>query len=440
MSARANNGKQGRGRNKRDHLPNYWQRPAADLSFGEENFRVTAFRPERKSADERVVSLDAYVTGLSWEDTGPILTGSMVLQKGRGKRPLAINEGHRIRLEVAPELGGRYQVVWEMRITDSGITASSGTHEYQLADELAWLQKSRDDWQFRKSKNKKGDKKTKRPNGWLAHQIAAEVCRRYGVKVGKLAKGTKRINNLTEHNASPLDIILKAYKLERQHSGRRFVVRMTAGKLEVVALRRSKSLLLLGETLIEASIQRSLRKAFATAAHVRATVKDGKKQKHKKLEVDVVADRASKRYGYIHKTIRLDDPVHSKAEARKLAKRELAKTMRPNREVTIEHSGIATLRRGDAVKLRLPELGVVEIVYVKSVSHSVSAGSYNMSVTCRFSDPYIDKKGKEIRKKRCEAARKSDRRQPDFCSGNEERPQPHRAQSRSDQARAGSGR
>lgn len=431
-TARENRGKTGRGLSRRDHLPDYWQRSAGDLGFGEEEFRLTCFRPERKNPDERKVSIDPYVTSTSWEDSGPILKGSLILQAARSKRPLAINEGHMIRLEAAPRLGGQYHIVWEMRVTDSGVTASSGIHEYQLADELAWLQKSRDDWQFRKSK-KQGDNRTKRPQGWLAHQIAQEVCRRYGVQIGKLAKGTHRITNLTERNASPLDIIMKAYKAERQHTGRRFVVRMRQGKLEVVTLRRSGALLLLGETLIDATIQRSLRKGFATAAHVRATLKDQKKEKHKKLEADVVAKRASKRYGYVHTTIRLDDPVHSKAEARKLAKEKLAKSMRPTREVTLEHPGITTLHRGDALKLRLPELGLQEIVYVKTVAHTVASGSYAMSVTCGFSDPYIDKKGEKIREKRCEEARKHNRTPPSFCSGEDHpRPTPAKAQSRSE--------
>lgn len=433
-NARANSGKQGKGRNRRDTLPDYWQKSAPDLTFGEERFRVTCFRGERKDPAERKVVIDEYVTGINWEDIEPILKGSVTLQTSDGKKPLAINEGHIIRLEAAPRPGGKYRQVWDMRVLDSNIAAASGIHTFTLADEMAWLAKSRDDWQFKKSKNKKqSDTHTHRPNGWTADQITREVCRRYGVQVGKLAKGTKRINNLTEKNASPLDIIMKAYKLERGFSGRRFVVRMRGGKLQVVALRRSKTMLLLGETLLEATIQRSLRKTLATAAHVRASIKGettkpkkgkkGKKgAKQSKLEVDVVAKRAAERYGYIHTTIRLDDPVGSKAEARKEGKRELVKSMRPNREVNFDHPGISTLFRGDAIHLRLPELGLQEIVYVTGVSHTVSSGEYTMSVTCKFADPYIDKKGEEIRKQQCEKARKHGRTLPSFCGGSGKRP------------------
>lgn len=431
MSAKANRGKQGRGRNRRDVLPNFWQRSAPDLEFGEEEFTLTCFRPERKNPKERKVSLDPFNTNFGWEDAGPILRGTVTLNKVEGKKPLAVNEGHIIQLESAHKPGGKKRVIWRMRVESVNASAAAGTHEVQIADEMAWLQKSRDDWMFKKAKKGKANNRTKRVNGWLAHQIAKEVCRRYGVKVGRLAKGTHRITNLTEKNASPLEIIMKAYKIERSHTGRKFVVRMREGKLEVVLLRRSKTLLLLGETLIEATIARSLRKGLATAAHVRATLKDGKKERHKKLEAEVVAKRASKRYGFVRTTIRLEDPVHSKAEARKLAKRKLITSMRPSRQVTLEHPGVSSLFRGDAIKLRLPELGLTEIVYVKSVAHSVSSGQYTMSVTCGFQDPHIDKKGEEIRKKRCEEARKHGRTPPDFCSG-EKRPQPRQAVARSE--------
>lgn len=431
QAAKANRGKQGRGRNRRDSLPDFWQRSAPDLRFGEEQFRLTCFRPERKNPSERTISLDSFATLIGWEDDGPILRGSVSLTKERGKRPLAVGEGHRLRLESAQRFGAPFKVLWEMRVEAVNSSASGGTSELQLADEMAWLQKSRDDWMFKKAKKGKANNRTKRVNGWLAHQVAQEVCRRYGVKVGRLAKGTHRITNLTEKNASPLEIIMKAYKLERNHTGRKFVVRMRNGRLEVVLLRRSKTLLLIGEALIEATISRTIRKGFATAAHVRATLKDSKKERHKKLEAEIVAKRASKRYGYVKTTIRLDDPVASKAEARKLAKRKLVAAMRPSRSVTLEHPGVSSLFRGDAIRLRLPELGLTEIVYVKSVSHSVSNGDYTMSVTCGFQDPHIDKKGEEIRKKLCEEARKHGRKVPSFCDGHR-RPQPRQAVARAE--------
>jgi prophage tail gpP-like protein len=448
-NARKNNGASGRGRNKRESLPNYWLRGAPSITYGEERFRVRCVRGEKKKSADRNVSLDDFVTSVSWEDSSPILRGSISLQTIEGKKPLAIYEGHKILLDVAPRQGGEYRRIWEMRILSSTITASSGEHVFDLADELAWLQKSRDDWQFKERKNKKqSDTHTYRPKGWRADQIVREVCRRYGVKVGKLAKGTKYISNLTEQNASPLEIIMKAYKLERNFSGRKFVVRMRGGELQVVPVRYSKTMLLLGGSLLDATISRSLRKSLATAAHVRATVKGSPKEpkakekgksksknkgsKQNKLEVDVVAKKAVARYGFVHTTLRLDDAVSSKAEARKEAKAELVKSMRPNRQVTFDHPGISTLFRGDAVKLQLPELGLREIAYVTGVSHSVSSGEYTMSVTVKFADPVKDEKGEEIRKKQCEKARKHGREAPSFCSDDDGRPKPKKADQRGD--------
>lgn len=419
--------KTGAGAARKEALPNYWLKNLPDLNFGEEVFRLTCFRPERNDPSERSVSVDHLVDSVTWEDAEPILKGTITMTKQEGKRPLGIAEGHIIRCEAAPHEGGKFRVIWDMRIMDSGITASSGGHSFSLADEMAWLSKSRDDWQFKKSKtSKQSDSHTHRPQGWTADQITKQVCRRYGVRVDKLAKGTKKINNITEKNTSPLAIIMRAYSLERAYSGRRFIIRFRHGKLQVLALRNSRTLLLMGGSLLDATINRTIKKGLATAAHVTATVKGkskGKKaSKHSKLEIDVVAHAGAARYGYIRKTIHLKDPVGTKAEARREAKRELAKTMLPNREVSFTHPGITSTWRGDAVKLQLPELGLQEIVYIKSVVHTVSAGEYTMDVTCQFTDPYIDKKGEEIQEKRCDKARKHNRVLPGFCTGPGKRP------------------
>lgn len=458
-ATRVSRGKSGRGKNRREVLPDYWQRAAPDLKFGEEDFRVTVLRPQEKNPADRKSALDSFVTDVEWEDAGPILHGSVTLTTEKETKPLAVGEGDVIRLESAHRRGIHYVTVWDMRVEDVNENASDGTIELTLSDELAWLQKSREDWSFKASglkqktgkKTKKekeeakekgekqegegvGDVRFKRAHGWYCHEIAEEVCRRYGVKVRRLAKGTHLIKNLTEQNASPLEVIMKAYKIERENTGRRFVVRFRRGKLEVGVMVRSKTMLLIGETLIEATVSRALQKGLATAATVTATIKGKKKQKHDKLETTVVAKRASKRYGYVHTTIHLEDPVSSKAEMRKLAKRKLITSMRPSREVSLEHPGISTLFRGDSIKLQLPELGLAEIVYVKTVSHSVSAGDYTMSVTCGFQDPYVDKQGEEIRKKICEEARKHKRKTPGFCGGRK-RPQPKTAVSRAEEAR-----
>lgn len=424
--ARANNGKSGRGKNKRDALPDYWHKDQPDIKFGEERFRVTAWRGERKIPEQRKVDIDQYVTAVTWEDAGPILQGTLTLTVQEREHQLALYEGHVITLESAARMGGPFKRVWEMRIDESSIDAATGTYSFQLVDEMAWLAKSKDYFSFRKSKKKKKSDAVKyRAKGWTADQIVRAVCKKYGVKVGKLAKGTKLITNLTEKNASPLDVIMKAYKLERNYSGRKFVVRMRRGKLQVVELRRSKTMLILGSTILEATIQRTMRKGFADAATIRATVgKEDKKSKkakakkgskQEKLDIEVKATKAIKRYGYVHTNIALEDPAESKADGRKEAKQQLVKSMRPNRTVNFEHPGISSLFRGDAVKLRLPELGVNEIVYVTSVAHSIAAGEYTMQVAVKYEDPTVDKQGEEIQEKQCEKARKHNRTPPPFC-------------------------
>lgn len=156
--ARHNAGKSGRGRNRRDALPDYWHKRQPNIHFGEERFRVTCYRGERKHPKERKVVVDDYVTGVTWEDNAPILQGKLTLQTDKEKHQLAIYEGHVITLESAARQGGKFSRVWQMRIDESDIDATTGTYTFNLVDEMAWLAKTRDYFSFRKSKkNKKSD-------------------------------------------------------------------------------------------------------------------------------------------------------------------------------------------------------------------------------------------------------------------------------------------
>jgi hypothetical protein len=242
--------------------------------------------------------------------------------------------------------------------------------------------------------------------------------------------------------ASPLAVITKAYKLDRDETGRRFVIAMKNGRLTVTQLRRSRDLLLVGEHLIEATLQESLKKNFATVVKLHATAKKAKdkkgKKKKNKLEVEVKSGKAAMaRYGRIRAEWTLDDPVASKAAARRQAKIRLAKSQEPKQELSMTLPGIPTLQRGDALKVAIPEFDMVELIYVASVSHNVAPnGDYTMEVTAAFDDPFVDEKGEEIREKICKKARKRGRKVPEYCEGGYDEfaplPRSHAARNRRD--------
>lgn len=67
-------------------------------------------------------------------------------------------------------------------------------------------------------------------------------------------------------------------------------------------------------------------------------------------------ERAVRRFGYVHKIIDFN-PVSSALELQIMSKRALASRLVPLRTAELTHPGIATLRRGDAIRIDLPEEG-----------------------------------------------------------------------------------
>jgi hypothetical protein len=408
--------KRGQGRNRKDNLQNYWKSKLPSHHFEGYDFRATLIRREKHGAT-RVLSLDRVMNTISWTEDSPILKASVSLMNPHADVPLPVKEGFEVKVDWSVRGKGRWHNLFRNRIETVGETGTSGEVELPLVDEMQWFAKSKEDFSFKKAK-KNRPRSGKRTKGWRADQIAREVCRRVGIPVGKLAKGKHLIENLTEEGVSPLSVIVKAYKLDRDETGRRFVISMRNGRLNVVQLRRSPDLLLVGEHLIEATLQKSLKGSFATLVNLTATAKREKgTKKKKKIEVEVKSSPAiMSRYGRIRTEWSLDDPVASKAVARAKAKRKLAASQEPKRELTMTLPGLPTLKRGDALKVKIDQFGLYELIYVASVTHTVDgSGNYTMEVTATFEDPFEDEKGDEIRKKLCKKARKRGRKVPSFC-------------------------
>jgi hypothetical protein len=405
--------KKGRERNRQDDLKDYWKKERPDLEVKDYYWRVYAYRGNAPKGKRRV-RLDPIITQLDWQDQ-EIQTANMTLVQSDPTKRLLIQMGHEITVYFSTVgNNGPWTTLFKLRVTS--VTQSADGQEMQLeaADELEWLKRSRDDFQYKKGNTKS---RHKRPNGWYCHQITRDVCRRYGIKVGKLSKGTHPIKNLTERNADPLSIIEKAYQKERDETGNKYVIRMRGGKLHVTRLRRSRELLIYGGNAISAEVTTRLKENFASVLSVRSQIKkDGDEQKVKLL---VKSRRDTmRRYGRVHNFWNLDDPVDSRAAARRRARRELADRQKPDKEVSMTVPGYHGLQRGDAIRIALKPQGVRELAYISEASHSVSAGNYETTITLTFDDPFVDKEGDKIRKKICKKAREKGHKAPAFCSDN----------------------
>lgn len=361
---------------------NFWDKTAPNYTLGADRWRIYIRRGDGKST----LRVDDAMESLTWDDASAVRTGTLAVRRPANGPKLEVTEGSQVIVQWS-HAGGPFKELWRMRLTEPNSTASDGSVSYQLIDDLQYLQLGSEDFHYAKDKQ--------HPNGWLVHEIVADICKRFGVGVGRMIKTTTRVKRMTKR-CSPLEAIVFALRKEKVATGRHMVISSSGGKVNVDPLRRSKYLLLMGKKLGEAAYTRQvLKEGFATSITVHGSRKVKGHNKH--LSVTVTSKNGVKRYGTVHRFVSGGD-ADTVAEATKVGKRVLAKAMLPKQTLTLTMQGIPGLRRGAALLVDLPDEGVRQVVYVTEVRHSVSGGGdYTMDVEVRFTDPYtsIDKSSKK---------------------------------------------
>lgn len=382
---------------RKDAGPNLWKHSAPPLNYGREQFRFRLIRTARKLP---TLDLDPWIEGAGWGRDGSKMTGEVTFRRPLGMAAAAmVAKGDEIRCEIAMwGSGGSWRTLWRLTVDTPEHQIVEGILSLTLASKLAAMTKSKVAWKFRKGKGKR--------NGWNAVEVTRAACKRMGIRVGSLPKARNRFDKLVEKSATAEEIITRAWKLEREATGRRFDLDISTGRLVVRELREPKYMVLLGDAITAATESQSFGN-YATVLVATASRKAKGKVKARKLRVRVVDQARRRRHGTIVKTVKAPAKVDSVAELRRWAKRRLARAYMPRRAVTFSHPGIPLLDRGDAVRLKLADADLHSLVFVTGVRHQLSPGSYTMDVTVGFSDPYKDlRKERAKRKKKAAAARR----------------------------------
>lgn len=328
------------------------------------------------------LDLNDVVESASWtEDSGAsTLTGTLALRRPdpEDRDSLPIGVGHLVRCRVY--WGARWYELWTMRCEPPDVTVDDGTLSVALADDMVLLRRSRRDYVFRRSR-------ATRP--FYAHEIAAAVAHRNGIRVGALAKGSAPIHKLIRRHASAAEVIAAAYAAEHRHTARRFVMRMRDGRLEVFAFRRNPVLFLLGEQIVSAAISQVLPKNPATVLTGKAVLGKAKARKH--LRHTVSDPRLRARLGY---TRREQDfgRVTSLSELVDKTNRAYAKANRIDRTGTVTVPLLPFIRRGDGVRVNMPGEGLAganAYVYVTGARHSVTPDSQTSEFDWTMDDPFL---------------------------------------------------
>jgi hypothetical protein len=388
-----------RGRQRQDSLRNYWLREGAPkLAFGDDEWRVRCFRGQGRP----VLDLSDLTTQVGWTDNGPILTGAMTLRQPDNHARLDISEGHVIHLDWRHAGARAWRQVWEMRLggplENTGVSTSvkAGTSEFQLADDLTLLARGKVSF---KCKSK------------LVHQALSIFCRENGIPHGPLPKTRHRIKSF-HMTDSPLNIIMALIRAENVNEDRFFRIRwVPESGVNFVPLQRSRYLVEIGDTVLDATLLQRRRVDFTTELTAKATT--GSKRHKRHITTTVTSTAYQRRFGTVRRTINVD--ADSVSEARIKAKRVLAKLLLPHREVTFTHPGIPFLRRQAALKLRIASQGFDRLVYVSSIAHTVTSSNYTMDVAVQFTDPFAETAAQKKAAK-CAAAKARGRRSKD-CDG-----------------------
>lgn len=389
-------------RNKRQKKPDVskmYQRTAAPVDLSTQEFRAQLFRADTKGPP---LNIDGLITSLEWRALpgDPVLQGTLALQvPDIGPKP-AISEGHVLQLSVL--WSSKWREVWRMRLYDQAKTISD-IQTFELADPGRILQESVDTWHFTKNKARK--------KGWRCHEIVREVARRYRIPLGKIAAGKHYITDI-HGEMSPMQVIQKAYAIERRNTGKRFVIRWQNGRLNIVPMRRNPLMYTLSNLIEDATIARDPRdEKFATAVTVRASVKkSGGGRKREKIVVRYINKKAVAKDGFIHRNLSGGD-VKTRADAERKAKRYIAKHSKRDRTIqNIQHRGIAFVRRGDGIRVSLPREGFYGkrgIAYISAGTWRISGGDFTMSLDLTVADPYQTAKTKRKEKdKKTRAAKR----------------------------------
>jgi hypothetical protein len=398
-----------RAKQRSDTLKDYWTGgKAPSIRWGNDEWQVLAYRSGLQTLD-----LSDVVTAVGWEDSGPMLTGTVSLMHPATHPKLNVVEGHVLQLNHRHAGEAAYHEVWQMRLgptedAQTTISVKDGTYEYTVADDLAYLASSKTTFKVRKDKAN--------PNGVLVSEAIRRLCRQESIPVAPLPRLRHRVKKSTWHNQSVLDILMNLLRMENVHEDKDYRLRWRRGRLEVIRQQRSPYLTEMADTILDATLTLARKQGFATVLDVQATPDTGKGKdskghhKHKKRKINTTVTRTSlvQRFGRIKRKLTVD--AHTVAEARVKGKRELARLMRAKRQVTFTHAGTPLLRRHDALRLSFPDQGIEEIAYVQTVSHSVSSGQYDMEVTMRFTDPFAAEAEREKKARKAEAARRRHRK------------------------------
>lgn len=197
-----------------------------------------------------------------------------------------------------------------------------------------------------------------------ATQIIAELCGKFGIKVGKLANTKHVIPKLILRGKTIYEIIVTALTMTQKATGKRYRLRSIAGKLELVEVVEQIKRLVLenGRNIMGASFSESIE-------DVRTKVKMTGGDENKPVTVEVSSPRA-KDFGIMQHYEHNSD-VKTVAKLKPLANALLAELSKPKQEFSVTAYGDIDVVSATAVAVSEAMTDIKGVFYVGSDSHKI---------------------------------------------------------------------
>lgn len=358
--------------------------------------------PERVDVRVRVVRFDkseldvgAAVESIDWTDGKEGLSGSVTFRRPVQLDPKSLPvTGGSQRLRVIVRWGDQWYTLFETRLDDPEVNLTgvlTATH----GDDLAALDVGEREWLFRKDKA--------HPKGWFAHEIVIFAAGKLGVRLGKIAKGERRLGTV-KLEGTLADLIEKVYKEEKTTGGRQFVVRMRNRRLDILEFERNKIVYEVGrDTATDISIKREYPKEPVTVLTGKAKVGKGKARKTVRFTVaqpGVIAKFGKK------SSVKDYGKLPSRRSLQTRVMRDYAEGIRPKRSVEVSNAFMPFVRRGDAVYVDVPTEGFRGsrgFLFVEQATHAITGAEKTTSLVLTEEDAYgayREKRDEEARSKK----------------------------------------
>lgn len=366
-------------------------------------FRVTALISD--STGKATAIPMELIERITWDDSNAITQGTITLRmnpfdEAAGENRL--DQGDRIKLEA--KVGTMtWREVWVMRCYRPQLTSSNIQRTFTLVNDLDLLRQSEDNFYFRASGPDVISGGLERPGGWTGPEVIAHVCQKYRVPL-TCYQTTDKIGKIRVRRGSPLEVIRNVLIRERRRNNRRLMIRWSNGRLYVVPLAKSPTLLNLGPTLIEAAFQSELPEQFGSAITIHGLQQfvygqdsgGTPRAKQQKMHLDMENEVSRKVFGYVHRIVFSPDAKDDGRLAEE-GLQYLRAVMVPHRTLTLTHQGMPWLRRGDAIQLALGDPGLQkQLIWVNTVQHVVTPQNYTMDFSVIFDDPYRDRREEKL--------------------------------------------